>query len=309
MAVMTSELLEKFKRCVYDKSDLHFSGKKLAFFERRLCERLEKSGLSGYEAYYSYLVENPSEVYALIEDLTTNQTYFFRNAGQFTALREKVIPALVEEKNRQVVRSWGRTEGLMPGRHPAMSIRVWSAGCSTGEEAYSIAFTLLGAIKYPRAWDLGVLGTDIKREVLNVARRAVYSGDTLRAVEPAVRDAFMERSQGGWTVGEVAKRLVTFYAANIKDVTGPDGSRLLRLEDEGRDVSELDVHGRFDVIFCRNVMIYFDRGGQQRLVDALYDCLRPGGYLFTGDSEPLHLFSHRFERADDAGALYYKKQG
>jgi chemotaxis protein methyltransferase CheR len=306
MVRVSDELLERFKRCVYERSDLHFSSKKHAFLEKRIRERFIRSGLPDYESYYSFLMGDPSEVYSLIEDLTTNETRFFRNAAQFRALSDVVVPELVKAKNREVVSSWGKGHPVQ-GRHPAMSIKVWSAGCSTGEEAYSIAFTLLDIVKYPKAWDLDVLATDIKREAVVVAKSGFYSEKRIEGIGRPVMERFMEQAAGGWLVRPEARRIINFRAANIKDITGQNGGRTLGLVDENGGVAAMEVRNRFDVIFCRNVMIYFDRAAQQRLVDALYDCLRPGGYLFTGDSEPLHLFSHGFIRAEDTGSLYYRK--
>jgi len=307
MAPISAELLERFMHCVYERSDLHFSAKKQPFFEKRLGERFERSGLPDYETYYGFLMENPTEVYALVEDLTTNETYFFRNNSQFRALSEEVVPSLVESKNREVVSTWGKGLATRPGRHPAMNIRMWSAGCSTGEEAYSIAFSLLSTVKYPKAWGLEVLATDIKRETLAIARRGVYADGRLKGMNRAIRDRFMEKTESGWSVRPDPRMIVSFFAANIKDITNRQGRRTLGLADESGGVQDLDVQERFDVVFCRNVMIYFDRSAQQRLVDALYDCIRPGGYLFTGDSEPLHLFTHGFVRAQNSDALYYRK--
>jgi len=308
MLTITNDLIDRFRRLVYDKSDLYFADKKLVFFERRLRERLMALGLADYEDYCALLARDPLELGMLVQDLTTNKTHFFRDRAQFRALRDTVLPGLVEARNLDVMRTWGSgAPSSAPGRNPAMSIRIWSSGCSTGEEAYSIAFMLLDTVRYPRAWDLEVLATDINRAVLDTARRGVYGDDAVRELEPDVRDRYMRHGGDGWKVRDDARSAVAFREGNIKELSGPGGRRTLVVSDPaGRSVRR-DLTEYFDVIFCRNVMIYFDRDAQQRLVDALYGCLKPGGFLFTGDSEPLHLFSHGFTRAHSGEALYYRK--
>jgi len=308
MLTLTHELIGRFQRIVYDRSGLHFSGHKLVFFERQLRERLDKGRLDDFESYYRRLTEDPSELDLLVQGLTTNRTYFYRNPGHFKALRDTVFPEIIEAKNKEVVSSWGRQGESynFDGPHPAMRLRVWSSGCSTGEETYSIAFSLLEALSYPRAWDVEVLGTDIKRDALASARAGVYDEASVKELPPEIAGKYMESTVGGYAVRENVSRVVKFREANLKEFTGPPPGALT-LRDLDGTVETLDTRGYFDVVFCRNVMIYFDREGQQRLVDALYECLAPGGYLFTGDSEPLHLFSHGFVQAGGDESLYYRK--
>ncbi|MBI5190962.1 MAG: protein-glutamate O-methyltransferase CheR [Nitrospirae bacterium] len=308
MTAAKHDLYERFKRLVYERSDLHFSPRKRAFFERQLADRAAACGFGDLEAYFWHVHDNPDGLDGLLQCLTTHQTSFFRNPAQFSALREVILPELVAARNREVISSWGGpgSQVQRPGRHPAMNIRIWSSGCSTGEEAYSIAFSLLDAIRYIRAWDVEVLGTDINRAVLAAARAGVYDGSQLPELARWGADRHVEAGGGTFRVGEDTRRLVRFRESNLKGLTS-SRPRRLELRDEAGREEVMEAAGLFDMIFCRNVMIYFDRDGQQRLVDALFDCLKPGGYLFTGDSEPLHLFSHGFERAGGGDALYYRK--
>lgn len=307
MLLVKQEIMDRLRSLVYAKSDLHFPPKKLVFFERRLRDRLGALGIDDLEQYYAQVVSDEAELAALVQGLTTNKTFFFRDAAQFAVLREKVVPELVEARNRDVVRSWSAVSQVKNGgRHPALSIRMWSLGCSTGEEAYSLAFTLLDTVRYPKAWKLEVVGTDISEKVLEAARRGVYTDDAMREMEPEVRDRHMSRVDDGWRVKDDARAIVSFNRGNLKELSAPEGGRKLTLTGMDGKAAQFDAAGCFDVVFCRNVMIYFDREAQQRLVDALYDCIRPGGYLFTGDSEPLHLFMHGFTRPA-GGALYYRK--
>ncbi len=308
MPTLTQEMFRMFEDIVYQKSDLRFTGHREVFLEARLRDRLAGRGLADFESYYGCLRSEPDELMALVRGLTTNKTGFFRDPAQFAALRERVLPEIVESKNREVVRSWGG-RGWRPGpglRHPAMGIRIWSAGCSTGEEAYSLAFTVQDALKFPGAWDVEILGTDINRDSLAAARRGLYDREKTGGIAPELAGRYMEAAGDGFAVRAEAAGLVKFFESNVKDLSS-GRPRGLKLKDQNGAEDTVPASGRFDVIFCRNVMIYFDREAQQRLVNALYDCLTPGGYLFTGDSEPLHLFRHGFVRAGAGEALYYRK--
>ncbi len=290
-----------------DKYDLFFPASKQVFLENRLCERLLIGGYGDYESYYNCLLEDCEEMQLLIEELTVNETRFFRNPSQFKALKENILPEMIEKRNREVVKSWGdATRPWKWGeRHPLMHLRIWSAGCSTGEEAYSIAFTILDSLKFPRAWDIEITATDINQSVLDHARMAAYDNNSANEIGPDMLTRYTDTSEAGFVVKEFPARLVKFYDSNLKDLSAGPGIMKLRPVD-GPGI-ELDASGYFDIIFCRNVMIYFDRTAQARLVNALYRCLKPGGFLFTGDSEPLHLFEHEFNVITEGDAVYYVK--
>ena len=307
MLTMTQDLFSKFHELVSDRCDLFFPAVKTVYFESHLRERLFLCGHADYESYYDYLIDQPEEMQRLLQGLTVNETHFFRNPAQFRMLGEEVFPELIEKKNREVVKSWG--DEARPWkwgqRHPSMHLRVWSAGCSTGEEAYSLAFTVLESLKFPRAWDIEITATDINRAVLDTARRGIYDDDSAKKIKPDMLARYTDRLDGGFIVKEFPASLVKFYEANLKDISTRPG--MIRLKPANGPAIDLDASGYFDVIFCRNVMIYFDRAAQQRLVNSLYNCLTPGGFLFTGDSEPLHLFEHRFETVVKGDAIYYVK--
>ena len=294
--ILSVDLLDKFQEIVYDRSDLHFTSSKRVFFEGRIREKLLLYGFPDFESYYESIKSDSNKLDILVQDLTTNQTFFFRNQSQFKALRDKVFPELIESKNREAVRAWSSPA---QGQCKRTSINIWSAGCSTGEEAYSVAFTLLDVLKYPRAWDVRIIGTDIKRSALAAASAGIYERKSLKEAAPGMLEKYMEKVDGGWAVKELPRSLVRFGEANLKALS-MDSEPLPHTDGAGGK-------GYFDIIFCRNVMIYFDHKGQQRLVDNLYERLAPGGYLFTGDSEPLHLFRHCFVKMEGAEALYYRK--
>jgi len=295
---------QRFAKLVYDHCDLHFPQSKMSVFEKHLMDSLVRGGAADIDLYYGRLAGEPDALCEFIQALTVHETYFFRNEGQFRELHDTVFPELVARKNLDAVRLWGREE-LEPGsRRQAMKMKVWSAGCSTGEEAYSVALTLLDVLKYHRAWDVTVLGTDLSGRALEKARAGIYTKESFRGVLPEYAKAGITRTGEAAVVTGPARELVSFKEANLKELSRTGG--VLTLKD-GNGQSSLDTRGCFDVIFCRNVMIYFDRDGQKRLVGALSDSLAPGGYLFTGDSEPLHLFEHELERCGGDATLYYRK--
>ena len=173
-------------------------------------------------------------------------------------------------------------------------MRIWSAGCATGEEAYTIAMIVTEGLEYRRAWDIEILATDISRRALATAEEGYYSREPLRNLPGAYLAKYMVPREGGFRVSDSIRKMINFRKFNLKDLS----------PDEGRKPG-----GSHDIIFCRNVMIYFDLPGQQHLIRSLYRCLKPGGYLFTGDTEFLHIYEHDFETVEEEGAIYYRKPG
>lgn len=215
---------------------------------------------------------------ALAGELTVKETYFFRAPRQFRLLRDLVSSEVAKAR--------------MDVRRPADKRRfaVWSAGCSTGEEAYSIAMTLLCALRTPGSWELDILGTDLSEEAVRVAREGTY-------VSPRVAPDFVE-----------AARLMERYCTTEGDT--------LTVSERLREVTRFEVGNilaaqprDLDVVFCRNVMIYFPLAEQPALVASLLHALRPGGWLFTGDAELLHVMEHGFESVRLDGAVVYRKPG
>lgn len=243
------------------------------FLERRLSPRLEALGLPSYLDYYQYLRYDPAgprEMEELIERITTHETYFFREQYQLEAFSEEILPQLAERLERQ------------------RRIQVWSAGCSTGEEVYTIAMLLLESGLF-KGWNIRVMGSDISRKVLSTARAAVYGENSFRTTPPLLRRKYFVEANGRWTVRDDVRSMCSFGQLNLVST------------------ERFRVLGPQDVIFCRNVLMYLSQEARHRVVEAFYDRLTPGGFLLLGHSESLLNVTTRFDLAHLQKDLVYRK--
>jgi chemotaxis protein methyltransferase CheR len=291
---MSEEYLEKIREWVFRHSRLYFPGHKLALLRQRLRCRMVQLGLDDYRAYWERLQQAGGEQLALLDLLTTNESSFFRDPGQFRHLQEAILPELEQGRGRELIRSWG--SGAAPAAGKVMKLRILCAGCSRGEEPYSVAISLLEGLRYPKAWDLEIVAGDLSQSCLESARAGFYPAERLKGIPERLRQKYFTPTEGGAVVADELRQLVTILPLNLND--------LMNGEPAPGTGGEPCF---FDIIFCRNVMIYFAPSCQQRLVETLYRLLVPGGYLLTGDAEPLHLFSHDFVALPDAGCLIYRK--
>lgn len=237
----------------------------------RLARRLRELGLPSYEAYCDHVRESgPEELVGLINALTTNVTAFFRENHHFEALSSYMIP-----------------EALQRNQH-SRRIRMWSAGCSTGEEPYCISMVATEAIPASMRWDVKILATDIDSDVIASAQQGIYPMDRLSAVpEARLRRAFRKgvgANAGQAKVHPDVARLVSFRTLNL--------------------LQKWPMSGPFDIIFCRNVMIYFDQSTRERLVARFAELLAPEGYLCLGHSESIHAGTSPFRLV---GKTIYRK--
>jgi chemotaxis protein methyltransferase CheR len=291
---MKEKALADIAEYIHQRSRLFFSGHRMSLLKSRLDERRAELQLRDLAAYLEYLRNSAVEESILLDLLTTNETFFFRNPRQFRYLVEKIVPELEEARGREVVRSWGRA--VQAPATSIMKLRILCGGCSTGEEPYSVAMALLETLRYPRAWDIEILAGDISSSCIKTAIAGHYETERLKGIPPAYLDKYVTMTEDGGIISDEVKRLVKFRRMNLNDVMNGKNFPGMTGEFTG-----------FDIIFCRNVMIYFSTGAQQQLVDTLFQLLVPGGYFFTGDAEPLHLYNHDFRAVDDAGCLIYKK--
>jgi chemotaxis protein methyltransferase CheR len=252
---------------VYFGPDARFS------LERRLRERLSALGLGSYADYYQYLRFHPlamREWEEAVELLTTNETYFFREDYQLRSFANELLPEFA-------------TRGASRKR-----LSIWSAGCSTGEEVYTIAMLVADAGLFD-GWDLRVYGCDLSRRCISAARRAVYGPGSFRAIPEPMKKAHFSEVGGGLVVSDRIREMCHFGQMNLLD---DEKARLL---------------GRPDAIFCRNVLIYFDAHARKRVIDMFHERLQPGGVLLLGHSESLLNVSTAFELLHLKEDLVYKK--
>jgi chemotaxis protein methyltransferase CheR len=246
---------------------LQFGPEARPVFERRLRERLVSLGLRSFAEYYHYVrfeERGRGELDEAMDLITINETYFFREAYQLRAYKNEVLPMLARDK-----------------------LAVWSAGCSTGEEVYSIAIASRESGAAPRG--IRIFGSDISRRCVAAARRGVYGASAFRATPPEARKRwFVDKSDGAHVIDDL-RALCHFGQLNLMDT--------LRTA----------VVGRVDVIFCRNVLIYFDEVARRRVIDMFYERLSPGGFLFLGHSESLLNVSTAFELVHLREDLAYRK--
>lgn len=291
---MKEALLDTIAHFVQKRSRLCFREQKRSILRQRLEERLTHLGMPDLADYWGYLRNCAKEEPILLDLLTINETSFFRNPGQFRFLTERIIPGLEKVRGEEVIRSWGRADPVPPGS--IMKMRILCAGCSTGEEPYSVAMALFAGLRYPRAWDIEILAGDLSDSCIRTAATGYYEAERLKGLPVTHIDRYMERRGNGAVVKDELKNLIRFCRLNLNDII--NGEPL---------PGTAGGNEPFDIIFCRNVMIYFSPETQQQLVDTLFRLLAPGGYLFTGDAEPLHLYDHEFAPVHDAGCLIYRK--
>ncbi|MEE2731448.1 MAG: protein-glutamate O-methyltransferase [Pseudomonadota bacterium] len=268
---MTDRDFDTIKHLAKMRSGIELGEHKKEMIYSRIVRRIRALNLSDFKSYLQYLEDHPdAELTNFINAITTNLTSFFRESHHFDFLRQTVLPEIMRKKKAQ------------------HRIRIWSAGCSTGEEPYSIAMTLHGALERAR-WDAKILATDLDTNVLSHGRRGVYSKERIGNMDAQVVRKYFNEPKGG--VNEEAmeakdsiRSLITFNHLNL--------------------LGEWPMKGRFDVIFCRNVVIYFSKETQRELFDRYADILEPDGYLFIGHSESLHGVSKRFE---SVGRTIYRK--
>ncbi len=270
---MSVEDFRLLRDVIYEHAGLVYDESAMMLFDRRLGERLEMLGLPTYQAYYKYLrfdARNQQEIEEAVERLTTKETYFFRQEYQLRAFQSELLPRL-EQAN-------ARSKRLL----------VWSAGCSTGEEAYTLAALILESERF-KGWDVRVIGTDLSKQCVAHARRGVYQASSLRATSARDKSRYFMELNEGFHVVDSVKKLCQFGQMNLFDA--------------GRG----NLVGRVDAIFCRNVLIYFDVRSRKRVIDNLYHRLAPGGYLMLGHSESLLNLSTAFELVHLRDDLVYRK--
>ncbi len=263
---MTDDEFKIFRNLIHSECGICLSESKKDFLRNRIEKRLKALDMGSYFQYYRYITaKNKDELCVFLDTVTINETCFFRNAPQFELLRGKVLPELVERKRN--LRDY--------------ALVIWSAGCATGEEPYSLAMEVCEAIPDASLWNIRIIASDISLRCLEAASRGRYSAERVKDVPEKYIARYFKQDGEYYEVRESLKKLVVFDYHNLKHESGLTA---------------------VDVIFCRNVMIYFDMDEQKLLVDKFRRAINPHGYLFIGHAETLQGISN-----GDFKFLYWNK--
>ncbi|HXO39352.1 MAG TPA: protein-glutamate O-methyltransferase CheR [Candidatus Acidoferrum sp.] len=247
----------RFQTLIYRESGIWLSDAKTALLTGRLSRRLRALGLNNFLEYYKLVTMDDKERQTMVDAITTNETHFFREPAHFQFLEQQVLP--------------GWRVSAEAGRRPRR-IRVWSAGCSTGQEAYSLAMILVDRFPPDQGWSVEIVATDLSRRVLAIAEEGIWAFDKAREIPQHYLRAFMLKGFGqneGTIKAATSIRVIRFLPLNLNDASYP-------------------TMGKFDLIFCRNVLIYFDIESRKRIVEQLLNHLAPEAYLFVGHAESLN---------------------
>jgi len=278
--IRTSEsIFFRLKELISGKIGLNINERKLDELEKALLKGFSNSQYSSLQEYMAWLMRVPissPDWRSLIEILTVNETYFFRNAPQFESLRSVIFPAIIDAKRQQ-----NRRE-----------LRVWSAGCATGEEPYSIAMLLSEILPDFKKWNIFILGTDINHSSLEKARTGFYREWSFRDVPQRIRSEYFTPQDGGFVIRPDIQQMVTFNYLNLVENCYP---------------SFYNQTTDMDMIMCRNVMIYFSNQTSERVIERFYQTLDTNGWLLVGHSEPMTMLPHNFTTVNIQDALFYRK--
>ncbi len=270
---LPDDVFRKIRDAIYKRCGIYFSDNNKYLLQKRLSVRAKELNFDSFQKYFYFLQYDRSadkEFDQIFDLVTTNETYFFREPAQLAAFSEEIVPELL-------------------AKYPERKIRVWSAGCSSGEEPYTIAMLLDQKGYFDRA-RFEIFGSDISQVVLAKARSGVYRESSFRATATEVRDRYFERQDNGtWKISDGIRNRVSFGRLNLYDS------------------ARVAMIGTVDVIFCRNVIIYFDDESKKKVVTNFHDRLRDDGYLLLGHSESLISLSTRFKLKHLEHDMVYQK--
>jgi chemotaxis protein methyltransferase CheR len=286
----TEAELRLLQALVYQECGMHFDSRRAHFLQDRLQRRLKECHLESFYSYYRLLIssEGRRELALLLENLTINETSFFRNRAQLELFHKHLLNDLLRSK--QAGRDY--------------SLRMWSAGCSTGQEPYTVAMLVADGLAYhhlrnaardalpspkpliPPPWNVEILASDISYSALRAAQEGIYSETPMASVDYSYRLRYFDKVGDRYAVKKALKEIVHFDFHNLKTEFLPQ---------------------RNDAIFCRNVMMYFDEAEQRRLVEKFARCLNPGGYLFVGHAESLLGLTDKFAMVHRNSGTAYQK--
>ena len=271
---MSEEEFKLLSDLIYNYCGLTFTGSQKILFQKRVKSRVEKLRLSSFKEYYQFLKYDPKkeeELKTLVDILTVNETYFFREPAQFDALLNSVLPELAKSGYK--------------------NIKIWSAACSTGAEPYTIAILLKEKQPLDSSFKIDIIGTDISISALEEARKGIYTETAFRTTPPEYKNKYFTKTPDGYyQIKPEIKRMVTFRYLNLLNKT------------------QMSMMKNIHVIFCRNVLIYFDVEAKKKVVESFYQSLVKGGYLFIGQSESLFKVTNLYKLVPTSKVLLYKKE-
>ncbi len=273
---LTEELFKKICQYVYEKARISLGKNKMELVRARFGKVIRQRNMKGFHEYYQWMISDTSgeALREVMNAISTNLTSFFRENDHFIFMTKTLIPQVAEGN-----RSGGK-----------IRLRGWSAGCSTGEEVYTMTMTISEAVQHIEEWDVKLLATDLDTEVVAHGQRGVYGKDRISGITQAMVKKYLDpvtddKGKPAYRMKERLRRMVTFRHLNL--------------------FSDWPFRNKFNYIFCRNVMIYFDRPTQEALINKYHNVLTPGGYLFIGHSESLSGVNHQFEYVKPT--IYMKK--
>ncbi|HEV2721621.1 MAG TPA: protein-glutamate O-methyltransferase CheR [Thermoanaerobaculia bacterium] len=270
---LPDDVFRLLRDAIYKRTGMWFADNSKYLLQKRLSPRARELNFDSFQKYFYFLQYDPradTEFDQIYDLVTTNETYFFREPAQLTAFTEEIVPDVLSRKG-------------------AKKIRIWSAGCSSGEEPYSVAMLLQEAGWYGKA-QFEIFASDINQAVLAKARRGHYRENAFRATEPSLRDRYFTRdADGSWRIHDDIRNRISFGRLNLYD--------------EPR----VSLLGHLDVVFCRNVIIYFDDASKRIVVTNFYNRLVEGGYLLLGHSESLISLSTQFKLRHLKNDMVYQK--
>ena len=274
---LTPELFDKIAEYIYEKARISLGKNKMELVRARFGKVIRQRKMKGFHEYFAWMKNDTTgEAFReVMNAISTNLTSFFRENEHFVYLSKQFLPMIAAR---------GATSG---GK---IKLRGWSAGCSTGEEVYTISMTFAETVDNMQAWDTKFLATDIDTEVVAHGQRGVYATERVQGIQKSLITKYFdnwqdEKGKPAYRVKDFLRRLVTFRHLNL--------------------FTEWPFKNKFDFIFCRNVMIYFDRPTQEALINNYYNVLNRGGHLFIGHSESLSGVNHKFEYVKPT--IYMKK--
>jgi len=262
--------LSEIRMLIEERTGICFDASRERFFSTRVKEHLRAKGFERGTDLLRAMRKSNVEYEALLEGLLTQETSFFRYPSVYEAFEKRVLPEL------HVKKFW---------KNPR-TLRIWSAGCSTGEEPYSIAITIADSLSFTDSWNVEILATDVGRHALKHAERGVYAGRSLASVSPERLATHFSQAPGGHQVKPRLRKMITFTQMNLASAV---------------------YVGRMDMIFCMNVLIYFSEERRRSLVQRFYDTLEPGGYLFLGHSESISKMPVKFQAIVLNDCILYRK--